>query len=77
MHGAAAGQRVQGFGELPQRSELPRLGGELPQLRQFGQGTANVPGAQVRKALGDLTDDLRRNPQGEAGIPEFPIELAC
>lgn len=78
MHGVAARQRIQALGELPQRPELLCLSGELPQLRQLDQGGADVPGPDVRKALGELADDLRRNPDSEAGVPQCvpgPVRL--
>lgn len=70
VHGVAAGQRVQAFGQLPQRPELPGPGGKLAQFRQLGQGAADVPRADVRERLGDLVHDLRGQPEGEAGVAQ-------
>jgi hypothetical protein len=70
VHGHAVGQRVEAFGELPQRPEPACLGGELPQFGQFGERAPDVRGADVREALGDPVHVLRGDPEGEAGVAQ-------
>lgn len=72
VHGHAVDEGVETFRELPQRAVPVRLGGQLPQLGQFGEGAGDVGGPQVREALGDPVDVGGRDAEGETGVPQRP-----
>ncbi len=70
VHRVPAREAVEALGQLPQRPELVRPGGQVPQLGQLGQRGADVAGPDVREGLRDLGNLLRRHPEGEPGIPQ-------
>lgn len=70
VHRDPARQRVQPFGELPQRPVPPGLGSELPEFGQFGEGGADVAGPDVGEGFRDPVDGGGADPEREAGVPQ-------
>jgi len=61
MHRDPPRQRVQAFGQLPQRTVRAGVGSQLPQLGQFLERSAYVAGADVWEGLGRRACRARRS----------------
>ena len=72
VHGGAAWQGVQALDQVPEPAVPVGVGGDLAQLRQFGERGLRRAGGDVRECLGEAADFVRGQAEGEAGVADRP-----